>query len=245
MARQLQRHAVSASKCSTCCPYDLPPLFLAPFLLNSPIAHFNNSSPNREFSSTPRSHAKLYKQKDGNPKRGVSVIRRTGPKTPLAMQRYALPQPRPASEAFPTPKEHPSKNHGLMSFFPDDGKAMATPESEGAFGRSWTYLELVNKSWEDLHRLWWVCAKEKNRISTGNWERRRIKAGFGDWESKKREAAVQETQNQIRKVLANRWHSWNVARDLWQKGERAEEEEEGLEEADVREESTPELVPSK
>lgn len=57
-------------------------------------------------------------------------------------------------------------------------------------GRPWSVQELRNKSWEDLHKLWWVCVKERNRIATSNLERSRLKAGFGDHEANQRDDAV-------------------------------------------------------
>lgn len=59
-----------------------------------------------------------------------------------------------------------------------------------SIGRPWSVQELRNKSWEDLHKLWWVCVKERNRIATSNMERSRLKAGFGDHESNQRDEAV-------------------------------------------------------
>lgn len=57
-------------------------------------------------------------------------------------------------------------------------------------GRPWAIQELREKSWEDLHKLWWVCVKERNRIATTNLERERMKAGFGAHEANERDRAV-------------------------------------------------------
>lgn len=57
-------------------------------------------------------------------------------------------------------------------------------------GRPWAIQELREKSWEDLHKLWWACVKERNRIATSNMERQRLKAGFGDHEANERDRVV-------------------------------------------------------
>ncbi|POS83407.1 hypothetical protein EPUL_004348 [Erysiphe pulchra] len=150
--------------------------------------------------------------RDMNRDRGVSTRRRTGLRQPLSVSKTPLPQPvlDPARRS----KYEVSEDHELWGFFHSKEKAINTPEEDYAFGRSWTVEELRGKSWEDLHALWWVCAKENNRIATASYERRRIKAGYGDAESEERDKAVRRTQRAIKQALTERWYSWSEARTL-------------------------------
>lgn len=61
-------------------------------------------------------------------------------------------------------------------------------------GRPWSIQELREKGWDDLHKLWWVCAKERNRLATTNIERTRLKAGYGEHEANEREKAVSNSE---------------------------------------------------
>ncbi|KAH6690366.1 50S ribosomal protein L4 [Plectosphaerella plurivora] len=149
------------------------------------------------------------KTRDNNRKRGVSPLKRSGPREPLSVSWEELPKP---TDYKPQIKTDP--NHPLWAFFPEQGKLINTPAEDQAHGRAWGVNELRQKSWEDLHALWWVCCRERNRISTSNGERARTKLGFGEHESNERDQVVQTTMKAIKHVLTERYYAWEDAYQL-------------------------------
>ncbi|KZF25390.1 54S ribosomal protein L4, mitochondrial [Xylona heveae TC161] len=180
---------------------ETPPTFLVPSLWKSaPAARNFSTSPSR---SLPR---------DYNRNRGVSAIRGTGPRQPLSVSKEPLPEP--VLDSKLRSKVQVDENHGLWGFFNKQRTTLSTPEDEYSHGRSWSVEELRSKSWEDLHSLWWVCVKERNRIATETFERNRLKAGYGDFEASDRDTTVRRTQRAVKHVLTERWYAWEAARKL-------------------------------
>ncbi|KAK2780024.1 54S ribosomal protein L4 mitochondrial [Onygenales sp. PD_12] len=193
---------------------ELPPLFLAPAL------QFPLIRSSFQFSKFSTTHAVAAKKRDLSKQRGVSAIHRTGPRTRLSISKYLEKNPLPRPVLPAEQEQRPlNPDHGLWGFFYPDRKAIPTPEEDYAHGRSWTIQELRNKSWEDLHRLFWLCAKERNRIATAAYERARLSAGYGDYESENRMKTVKGTQSAIKHVLRERWHAWTEARQLYENDE--------------------------
>lgn len=106
-------------------------------------------------------------------------------------------------------------DHGLWEFF-KDGQLLQTPVQESQHGREWTVGELRSRNWDTLHQLWWVCVKERNRLATERWERRRLRAGYGDYETKERDETVQKTMKAILDTLAERATAYDEAYALAQ-----------------------------
>lgn len=160
-----------------------PPIFLAPLLDSIPQPLHQRSS----FSTTATLSVRANKKRDGNPHRGESALRRTGLRYPNGMSKQPLPQP--VLDPTKRSKIPVDSNHGLWGFFNKNRKALSTREDVigtgmlgpqvqfnrliGA-GRPWTVEELRHKSWEDLHSLWYICCKERNRLATEYKERKRL-----------------------------------------------------------------------
>lgn len=156
--------------------YSLPPAFLIPSFSHQQSA---------KFSSTPLNAAR----KDGNRQRGVSALRRTGPRKSMTPSVDPTRLPRPVKRD-PLDGVETDDNHGLWDFFYEKDKPFPPTDVMNKHGRAWTVMELRIKEWNDLHKLWWVCVKELNRIATAGFERARVGAGYGEAEEDERRQEV-------------------------------------------------------
>ncbi|KAI1437194.1 mitochondrial 39-S ribosomal protein L47 (MRP-L47)-domain-containing protein [Xylaria sp. CBS 124048] len=160
------------------------------------------------FSSTPE-YNNRRPRRDNNRLRGLSSIHRSGTRFRMNIDKSQLPQP-----VKYKPKVEVDPNHGLWDFFYAKGKLLLTPEEAAEHGRGWTVEELRQKSWEDLHKLWWVCVKEQNRVATARKEKSRLKFTEGFDEDALRLVAVRKTMKSIKHTLTERWYLWEDARKL-------------------------------
>ncbi|KAI9833548.1 MAG: 54S ribosomal protein L4 mitochondrial [Phylliscum demangeonii] len=189
----------------------MPPIFLLPGLCvrsrRPAPAPARAPAARRAFS---RTAPKLARDKNRN--RGVSALHRSGPRQALSVSKEPLP--RPVLDPEKRTKFVTDPGHGLWGFFNADRTTLSTPEQDHAHGRAWAVDELRRKSWEELHCLYWVCVKERNRLATQAFERTRLKAGYGDHEAKTRDMAVRWSQRAIKHVLTERFYAWDEARKL-------------------------------
>ena len=148
----------------------LPPGFLIPA--------FSSASQTASFSSSTTRAAR----KDGNPARGISAIRRTGLNKKIKLSVDLKNLPKPVLDPQRRSTVQVDEDHGLWEFFHTSRTPLQNPEQLHAHGRGWTVQELRSKSWDDLHRLWWMCVKDVNRCMTTEAERIRLDAGYGQYE---------------------------------------------------------------
>ncbi|KAF2019345.1 MRP-L47-domain-containing protein [Aaosphaeria arxii CBS 175.79] len=180
-----------------------------PFLAPS-IHHLRNPSNNSiaRFSTS----TALWKG-DNNKNRGLSALRHTGLRKRQALSVLKQPIPKPVTDFKGKEPVQGDEEHGLWGFFKSK-QLLQTPLKESRHGRSWTVPELRSRSWEDLHALWWVCVKERNRLATEKLERDRVGGLYGDDENQTRDDTVQETMKAIMDTLQERHKAWKDAYQL-------------------------------
>ena len=119
-----------------------PPVFLAPLLgrgygLAQRTFHFSTSTPWCKRITSERHN------RDSNPGRGVSALRRTGLRHPVSMSQEPLPQP------VLDPKKRKievAESHGLWGFFNTQKTVFPTPKQDDAHGQTNSLSQKNNPS---------------------------------------------------------------------------------------------------
>jgi hypothetical protein len=103
---------------------------------------------------------------------------------------------------FGTVKSMATSVSPLLKFF-EQGKALPKwdRESKPVYGRSWKASELRGKSFEDLHKLWYIILRERNVLSTQKAEAKRQGVV---WMGEHRDVKCRQSMSRIRHVLINR-----------------------------------------
>lgn len=161
-------------------------------------------------------------------------MRRTGLNKRQVLSVSPSDMPKPVLDPAARSKVQVDPEHGLWGFFNPERTMFATPEWNHQHGRSWQVSELRKKHWNDLWCLWWVCVRERNRLSTEEHARHATdKNTFGQSEAEERDKEVrlfgsqfaaqsdmeqvQRTMTAIKRVLTERWYAWEDARVLAEK----------------------------
>ncbi|GJJ73445.1 large subunit ribosomal protein L47 [Entomortierella parvispora] len=100
---------------------------------------------------------------------------------------------------------------GVEEFF-ENGKSIPTEKSWT--GRAWRASELRVKSFDDLHKLWYVLLKERNVLAAQKEEARRFHISKQYFSNKGRQVKCQKSMARIKFVLNERRLAWVEANQL-------------------------------
>jgi large subunit ribosomal protein L47 len=96
-------------------------------------------------------------------------------------------------------------DHPLWQFF-HDKKYIRKFDEINNMGEPWSVAMLRRKSFEDLHTLWWVCIKERNKLLRESQIYQSWGENLQSDRFKESSHKIRETQWRIRHVLAERYH---------------------------------------
>ncbi|KAJ2511958.1 54S ribosomal protein L4 mitochondrial, partial [Coemansia sp. RSA 2049] len=100
---------------------------------------------------------------------------------------------------------------GLEEFFEGGERLPKKPEQTG---RAWAASELRLKSWEDLHKLWYVVLKERNILASQTEEANRLGVHQEAFRNKGRIVKCKKTMARIKTVLNERKIAWEKAQKI-------------------------------
>ncbi|KAI8977922.1 mitochondrial 39-S ribosomal protein L47 (MRP-L47)-domain-containing protein [Pilobolus umbonatus] len=113
-----------------------------------------------------------------------------------------LPTIRSFTTARPILSESPTttKPAGLYQFFENNEPL----PKQNWTGRAWKADELRQKSFDDLHKLWYVLLKERNLLATQREEAKRLRIPKMVWTNSGRMKKCQKSMARIKFVLYER-----------------------------------------
>ncbi|KAG0000255.1 39S ribosomal protein L47, mitochondrial [Modicella reniformis] len=100
---------------------------------------------------------------------------------------------------------------GVEEFFENH---QSLPTEKSWTGRAWRAGELRLKSFDDLHKLWYVLLKERNLLATQKEEARRFHVPKQSFSNKGRRVKCQKSMSRIKFVLNERRLAWVEAQKL-------------------------------
>ncbi|KAG0250567.1 39S ribosomal protein L47, mitochondrial [Mortierella polycephala] len=118
------------------------------------------------------------------------------------------------SRSFPSLnrlKQLAFRARGVEEFF-EGGKSIPTEKSWT--GRAWRASELRVKSFDDLHKLWFVLLKERNVLAAQKEDARRFHISKQYFSNKGRQIKCQKSMARIKFVLNERRLAWVEATKL-------------------------------
>ncbi|KAJ2092630.1 54S ribosomal protein L4 mitochondrial [Coemansia sp. RSA 986] len=102
-------------------------------------------------------------------------------------------------------------SRGFEEFF-QGGERL--PKAHEQTGRAWAASELRQKSWEDLHRLWYLVLKERNVLASQTEEANRLGIHSEVFTNKSRIIKCKKSMARIKTVLNERRLAWEEAQKL-------------------------------
>ncbi|KAG2232018.1 hypothetical protein INT48_000573 [Thamnidium elegans] len=127
----------------------------------------------------------------------MSILQRLGRSVNLTSRTFSTSTIAFAESTTPVA---PVKATGLYQFFENN---QALPKQLWT-GRAWKAQELRQKSFDDLHKLWYVLLKERNVLATQREEASRLKLPKQLWTNQGRLKKCQKSMARIKFVLNER-----------------------------------------
>ncbi|KAI8334764.1 mitochondrial 39-S ribosomal protein L47 (MRP-L47)-domain-containing protein [Chlamydoabsidia padenii] len=138
----------------------------------------------------------------------MSLLQRLRPlSSSISTRFFSATRSVPSTSTLATTTTSSPSTGGLYQFF-ENGEAL--PKRTWT-GRAWKASELRLKSFDDLHKLWYVLLKERNLLATQREEAKRLKVHRLVWTNTGRVKKCQKSMARIKFVLNERQRAYESA----------------------------------